>query len=61
MGRGSFRLYKRLSEKRRLAQIKLEHSKVKIIAVLIKSLFLAAGFTTSATAQKAIDLSVKGG
>ncbi len=37
--------------------MKREHSRVKIIAVSLMSLFLATGFTTTASAQKAIDLS----
>ncbi len=37
--------------------MKRGHSGVKIMAVLLIPLFLAAGFTTTATAQKAIDLS----
>ncbi|MEE9287160.1 MAG: DUF1254 domain-containing protein, partial [Gammaproteobacteria bacterium] len=39
--------------------MKRGHSGVKIIAVLLIPLFLAAGFSTAATAQKAIELSVE--
>jgi hypothetical protein len=41
--------------------MKREQSRIKRITVFFVALFLAAGFTTPATAQKAIDLSVKGG
>ncbi len=37
--------------------MKREQSKFKSLAVLLVALFLTAGFTTPATAQKAIELS----